>query len=322
MQITTARQIPLSQITLSSQWNIHPFLNPEPGNELTDSIQSLGLLHPLIVQKKSSGTFHLICGRFRFRALLAHSRPDADVSVLVLQDDCSTKKILTLILSEQLLSAPLSLMEQAFFFNTCLQHFSLEKTAEYFLPLLSRKPQAHIIRKILPLLNLEQAIQKSIHRGIVGDKTAFELLTLSLEDRRTLHDIIRRFELGGGKQKRLVTLSKELAARKQCTISKLLTEDPCSEILTHREMNEPQKLASLFSFLQNSLMPESIQAEKNFQQSVRNMNIPDRFSVSHSDAFEKDEVTLSIRFPELSSLTASIAGIKDIIAKTKTESRA
>jgi hypothetical protein len=61
-------------------------------------------------------------------------------------------------------------------------------------------------------------------------------------------------------------------------------------------MNIPQKIDRLGCLLQQESFPSSSMAEGNFVKQVKNLRLPENYSISHSPFFEKDEITLSIGF--------------------------
>ena len=61
--------IPVSQIAPNADQPRKTF-NVETIEELSNSIRQKGVLHPIIVKKKSDGAFELVCGERRFRAAM------------------------------------------------------------------------------------------------------------------------------------------------------------------------------------------------------------------------------------------------------------
>ena len=193
-------------------------------------------------------------------------------------------------------------MEKAFFFSYCLQHLSTEDAARHFLPALGEKSQPQTVTRDSKLLKLEPELQRSVHSLKISEKTAFELLLLSRSERLALHTLFTQLGLGGGKQKRLLSLAKDLACRHGKTITELFSEKEVKDILTHVESNVPQKAAILFRFLQKQLFPNSEAAEEAFRKNVARIRLPGCCSIEHSQSFETDEVTLRIRFSSLKDL--------------------
>lgn len=302
-------------IEYSKTWSLHPFLPSEPPPKLLASIQRIGLLHPPILIQDSVEKYNLLCGHYRLMANERINPLNTNITCLILDSDTPSKQILHTVLEDQLLSGSLSSIEKAYFFKYCLRYMQIEEAAEKYLPVLSEKTQIQIIKKFLHFLELESELQISMHYGRISDKTAHELLTLTPGDRLTLHDIFLGLKLGGGKQNRLLALSKDLAYREGTTITQLLSGSDCKEILIHPEMNQPQKIANLLTILQRRLFPHSNLAEETFLKKIHKLNLPETCSISHSQAFERDDISVTMHFENLSKVEEKISEIKMILEK-------
>jgi hypothetical protein len=300
-------------IEYSKTWSLHPFLPSEPPPKLLASIQRIGLLHPPILMQVSAKKYNLVCGHYRLMANERIHPLNTNITCLMLDRSTPSKQILHIILEDQLLSGNLSSIEKAYFFKYCLRNMPIEKAAENYLPVLSEKIQVQIIRKLSHFLELEPELQISMQYGKISDKTAHELLTLTPGDRLTLHDIFLALELGGGKQNRLLALSKDLASREGTTITQLLSGSDYKEILIHPEMNKPQKIANILTVLQKRLFPHSNSAEEIFLKKIQKMNLPATCSISHSQAFERDDISVTMRFKNLAKVEKNILEIKKIV---------
>lgn len=311
--LSSFQTIDLKSIKYSNEWSLHPFLSSEPSTRLSSSIQRIGLLQPPTLWKQSSGHYLLLCGYARLRAIRKSQPEETRICGLILEEETPPQQILYYILEDQLLSGKLSPMEKGYFFHHCLKHMAIDTAAESFLPLLEEKVQIHTVNTLIKLLQLEPDIQLSVHNETIGMKIALEMLQLNAADRGTLHTLFLELELGGGKQKRLLALSKDLAFREEKTITALLSEAGFGNILIHPEMNQPQKTANLFTTMQKRLFPQSEAAEKDFLKRTNRMNLPPSCSVSHSQAFENDDVTLTLHFNTLSEIERHAPEIKKLL---------
>ena len=306
-------KVDIKKIENSKKWSLHPFLSSNLSPKVLASIQRVGLLHPPIILQTSTDKYQLLCGYSRLEAYKRTNPSKTSITCLILDKDTSSEQILHTVLEDQLLSGSLSSIEKAYFFKYSLNYIEINEAAKNYLPILNEKIQPHTIKKFFRLLELEQELQISIHFGRINDKTAQELLSLTSSDRLTLHNIFLNLELGGGKQKRLLGLSKDLAYREGQTITELLSGSDCKEILTHSEMNQPQKISNLLTSLQKRLYPQSNSAEEVFLKKVHNMDLPASCSLTHSQAFEGDEVSLTIHFKDLLNVEKKLAEIKNIV---------
>lgn len=72
-------------------------------------------------------------------------------------------------------------------------------------------------------------------------------------------------------------------------------------------MNPPQKTHTLLELLQKGFYPRSSEAEHVFKDKVRRLNLPDNYELTHSLNFERDEVYLTMTFPDLESCENAMA---------------
>lgn len=294
------KNIPLSSINTTTHWSIHPFLDDRPSPTLHQSFTETGILHPPIVQQAQDETFNLICGRKRLYAL-EHYFKQTSCPCLILHPALEPCAFFLYILTDQQLNGPLSPIEIAVFLKYCLDKMDEKEVTNFFLPRLGYKKQPPLIQQFVSLLALEETIQRQIHHGLMIDKIAFELLTLPPEDRFCLSSLFELLQPGTGKQKRILTLSRDIANRSQKTISSLFQEQDFKQIIEHQEMNPPQKTHTLLELLQKGFYPRSSDAEHVFKDKVRKLKLPDNYELTHSLNFERDEVYLTVTFQDLES---------------------
>ncbi len=310
------KSIPFTDISVTDEWNLTPFLESNSISTSDTSTVSVGNIHPPIVRDcgQPPGTYTLISGQSRLQSVQNKFPEQTHITVLILPADISDDDILLYLLSDKNVSGNFSDMEKSFFLRLCNKNRSLEEVSKTFLPLLGEKPQTHIAKKLLSLTTLEPNLQKSIHGSQLSSKLALELLTLPANDRMTLHDLFKQLELGGGKQKRLYSLCKDLSMRNNTDITTLLVENDYLSILNHSEMNVPQKGTTLLTLLQKQLFPQSSEAENTFIKRVRNLDLPDNCTVKHSQAFEVEEISMIIKFKNIEQLEEQAFKIKEMLA--------
>jgi ParB family transcriptional regulator, chromosome partitioning protein len=299
--------LPFNALQDSCTWNLHPFLDSIVPDTLEQSIHKVGILHPPVLVQ-SGETYDVVCGRKRIQC--AQNSGQSHFLCGILPQDSSKKTILTFLLEDQVSHAPLSLPEMACFLKLCLDHMDREEALE-MLPgeILPRLNTGHV----LSLLEFDDDIQRQIHYGHVTDKIIFDLLKLNQADRRRMVFLVGLLQLGGNKQKRLFALCRDISLRENISISSLLDQPDIRAILEHNEMNVPQKTNRLLSQLQKRCYPQSTAARENFQAQVLELNLPDTCDISPSPFFEKDEVTLSLRFSDFEACKKLWPAIKSLL---------
>ena len=302
--------LPLEAIQDSFTWNLHPFLDDIIPDTLLKSIIKIGILHPPVLVQ--SGTaYDVVCGRKRIQC--AQGSGQSHLHCFVMPQDSSHKTILEFLLEEQLSSAPLSLPELAHFSMLCLDNVGREEA----LAMLPETIPSGLRGRLPSLLEFDYPLQRQIHHGSVSDRIIFDLLKLTREERRRLVSIIELLQLGGNKQKRLFTLCRDIILRENISISSLLDEPEIKEVIEHNEMNIPQITNRLLSLLQRRCYPRSTAAKENFQAQVLELSLPETCDIYPSPFFEKDEVTLSIRFSDFKTCRKIWPSIKGLLEQNR-----
>ena len=281
-------------------FSLHKDLSMNLSADFLSSIKCYGLFHPPVVMRTNDG-YQLICGRKRIQALLeTGSDPSPLCRVVTIS---GPPELLATILEDQRLSGPLSVIMTA----------RLLKLTETLLPRESRNAfikQMEIgsyaqLQRLLPLLNLEQPIRDAIHRGSISDNVGMILCSFTPEDRLFLCHLFLGLSLNKNKQKRLLDMCQILIAQKGGTYKKLFQRDFKDFLPENIHSNIPQTAGNLLKCLYEASHPLSTHAEKVFNDRKNDLGLPASCSVSHSPAFEKDSVTLSIEFDNLDEMARS-----------------
>jgi hypothetical protein len=278
----------------SFRWNLHPFLDDFIPENLEQSVAKVGILHPPVVIETGLDTYDIVCGRKRIRC--GCKLGQADFLCHVLPSASEKLTILNFLVEDQLSLGPLSLPELANSLKLFLYHGGEEKEFALF----ARQPQPRMRRvHLLSILDLDNPAQRSIHFGTVAEKIIPSLLKCTSEDQSRLIALVEQLQLGEGKQRRLVTLCCDIALREKIFISSLLDRQEIQSIIEHQEMNAPQKAGRLLRLLQKLCFPQSMKAKEAFQNELRTFDLPGHCEITPSPFFEKDEITLSVRFQNL-----------------------
>lgn len=301
--------IQVEELDDKENWSLYPI--KDANSRLYSSIRNIGILHPPLVQETSESKYKIINGRKRLR--IAQELNLGNIHCNVLNENTPFTQTLKIHLAEQQFSNPLSLVEQAYFLRLCRYHISENDLLKDFLPLLGYSPKPSIIDRLSTLLQLEEELQSLLHNQTIGEKTAMTFLELNSKDRLLLGNLFVELNMGKGKQHRLLLLCHELSRRHHTTVKQILSDAQIKTVLQHKEMSAPQKTARILKILQTQHNPELFKAEKEFHNRINKINLPKFCSLSHSPAFEKDEITLEIKCKDLESCEKTLEKIRHSI---------
>ncbi|WP_419176754.1 hypothetical protein [Desulfosediminicola sp.] len=206
----------------------------------------------------------------------------------------------------------LSPIEMAHFHALCERDLDEEQRELYYAANdIPGKP--HLVRRALDLLKLSPAMQAGLHTGALAENSARELLRLKPADRDACFQLIQTLQLGGGKQRRMLMLLRDLAGRNGCTISDFIDSPVIKEVLEHHEMNTPQKAHSLLQQLQKLQSPTLSEAEEQFERWRAQLPLSGNCTIEHSTSFEQDQVTLHMTFENRSGLERALPTINSVL---------
>ena len=164
------------------------------------------------------------------------------------------------------------------------------------MPRLGFAPDPFTLKQTIELLNLESQILLGLHRGEIAEAIAQDFLSLSVQDRLILFEIITSLKLSFSNQKKLLFISRELANRENIKLTEIFTDPEVTAILHHQDTNPPQKTKKLMTWLSQKHRPRFTEAEDEFNRFIAEIRLPRNVSVTHTPFFEDDKVALTISF--------------------------
>ncbi len=294
---------------------LHPPYN-EISPSLRKSIAANGILHPPIFKLNQNGSYQIVSGRQRVLAAINELKVN-QLAVQTLPRDISDQEALIIAVEEKKIRRKLSTTELATFCQKISQWSGSEDACLTFLPLLDIRPEARILKRYCTIAQLEDSLLLSLHAGNLLENIAFELAGMSFVDRLSLFEVIDYLSLSASNQKKFVFSCRELAARQEVAIHKILADDDIKNIIQHKEANIPQKTANLMAYLVRALSPRLTEAEKSFRQFSAKLNLPKHVRLSHADNFERDTLSLAIEFINREELEKSWKSLADVLCTPK-----
>ncbi|MDD5758292.1 MAG: ParB N-terminal domain-containing protein [Desulfobulbaceae bacterium] len=278
------------------RFSLLPFDIP-PGKELLEQISKIGILHPPLIKATASGAFQIVAGRKRLQ-IINELMKQSSCDCLIIPEEFDALATLELSLRESLLGGPISPLAKATFFKKALALCPMDEAAHRFLPLLKMSPHPYLLQQIVSLTSLEEPLALALHEGRLDEKTALALSNLSFRDRFALFEMVDTLQLSVSNQRKITAICQDLAKRQESSIHALLSLGELKEIIDYQESNLPQKTARVMRFLSEKHAPNLAAAEKKFAETNNRLNLPKGLSLSHTQSFEKDELTLSATFAD------------------------
>ncbi len=316
---TLYRQIPVKDIDLTdTSYALNPF-PAEPDSKLVDSITDLGILQPPLLLEYRKDTFIVLSGRRRVQAVqTVDANNDLSITALIVQYSIQPfqhdPQFFKILLGHQLTGSSLSVIEQAVFLQKAMNSLAIEEVID-LLPMLGLKAKPHVPEQLISLLGLDVSVQLGLHKGIISQRSGKKLARFPQEDQKKVAEIIDEYQLGGSKQQKLIDQVFQLSKRERISAEKLLGR--WCEREKFKQLNGPQRIASLLKWLDQECQPRFTQAEEDFRQFRSQMKLPSGVRIDHSPAFEEERMTLSMDFSSRKKLACVWPKIEAVLRRNQ-----
>jgi ParB family chromosome partitioning protein len=278
--------------------------------DLLDSIQKIGLMHPPLLIANSSG-HTIVCG---FRRIAACRKLGwAHLTACILEKSVDRFKMAQLSIADNAFQRSLNLVETSRALNL-LADFGPDpqqcKQAAEALGLPFSRPLAPAVKRIcrLPL-----PVQEGILKETINLSMALELGGL---DPATAGDLVRLFDqlkVGLNRQRELLLLLREIAEREGTSIAQLIAEKPLQKILKTAEMDGAVKRNKVRSYLRQRRFPAITQAETEYSKWVKQLQLGSNISLIPPQDFEGNTFSMTLRFNNRQDLSDLNKKIEEII---------
>ena len=175
------REIPVTAIK-PNPWQPRTHFDEQELQELADSIREHGVLQPVLVSQQPDGTFQLITGERRWRAVQLAGMPTVPAMV----KEATPQASLELALVENIQRRDLNPLEEAHAFRQLLDEHGL--TQEQLGQRIGKSRVA--ITNTLRLLNLSEPVREALANGSISEGHARAILMANTEAAR-LHVLER-----------------------------------------------------------------------------------------------------------------------------------
>lgn len=293
-----------------TRYRLNPFPPAQPDTQLSESIDTFGILQPPLLLELDTNNYIVLSGRKRIKVVAEEVGSSITATVIKKKHINQPRVILSTLLQHQLIGSPLGIIKQAIFFKKAMACLPIEEVTR-FLPMMGYKEKLHIPRDLISLLELHPTAQLGLHKGVLSLRAGKKLLLFPSEDQRVLVELINELQLGGSKQQKLIDLILELTKRLQISADELLKS--WQEREKDKQHNGPQKTASLLSWLQHKCSPRSVAAEEIFKKFRRKLELPPRVRISHTLSFEDERVILEVEFRSKQNLEKQWPQIRSVL---------
>ncbi len=289
-------------------FSLTPILPDKAPQKLVQSIARVGLLHPPIVSEIAHGIYRIASGRNRL--LAAHKLNVKSCKCFVFGATSHPLDVFNYVY-EEASHTDIALISKAIFLKKTGKWLNSEELAKKFMAGLGLKGGRFQVEKLQQLAMLEINIQQALLSNQIDEKVCHELVKLDFIDRMGLFDIIISLGLSVGNQRKLLITSREVASRNQASITTFLGQDTLTTILATDSLNIPQRTAAFMTRLEELRYPLLSEAEHEFKMFTKSLPLSNTMRLSHTPAFENDQLSLTITCESRAELIKIIAKLNN-----------
>jgi len=279
-----------------------------PIEQLNRSVEKVGILSPLHVQKTTDDKFRIVMG-FR-RYLSCQNLGVLNIPCIVREQDDEGALFIEA-LEDNLATRGLHLLEKAHALMKLRRNFKLEDQIlmENFMPQLEIRADRFHLDRYLDLAQLPESIQRSLLDPLEPD-VALKLSSWNDQEQNFFLGVISRFPLGKNKQKQLFGILDELRALLRQGGALFQAKDldgiwaECGAVAIERDesLSLPERFNRAFEGLRRLRFPRLTEHEKRYQELKAALKIPPQIHFVAPPYFEGDQIDVSFSFGDSAEL--------------------
>jgi len=283
---------------------------PTPVEGLMASIREVGLLSPPLLRASGSDRFIIISGFQRVFACreLGLDAIDARIAGEGLSDlDCCRMAI-----ADNANNRGLNEVEQSAAVLKLSTFFDDDRT----LSLEARKAGLYVnpelVRKLKKLTTVHAELMPPIASGALPLTIALELGSLDRDAALTFLNLFETLKPTLNHQKEMLTLAREVSLAGKISVLEVI-RDVTADMMMDESLDRPQKIQKIRNNLQRLRYPEMVRFEKQFQERLLRLNLPEGVRLVPPAHFEGTRFTLSLTFQDITQFKACMDVLNPLI---------
>jgi len=281
---------------------------------LAVSLKTAGLISPLLVLAKENSQFCIVSGFRRFAACEKLGCPDVEVRIL--DADTSFLECVRYAVADNAFQRELNPIEISRSLKLLHAHFPQPNQLIEAANNLGLPGNPAVIRKFLPLCDLSPVIQEGILSRSISTAVALELAEMDTESGITLASLFADLRLSLNKQREILQLLTEIAARDDLTVIDVLKEKDLQEIIAEKDADRGIKGRNIRFYLKKRRFPAITAAEERYAQCVKEMRLGENIRLIPPKDFEGNVYTFQFSFRTVPELKDRVADLNRITSES------
>jgi ParB family chromosome partitioning protein len=274
---------------------------PTPVDGLMASIQEVGLLTPPLLRASGSDRFIIISGFKRISACRELGLDTIDVRIA--GEGLSDLDCCRMAIADNANNRALNAVEQSAAVLKLSTFFDDDRT----LSLEARKAGLYVnpelVKKLKKLTTVHAELMAPIASGTLPLTIALELGSLDRDSALAFLNLFETLKPTLNHQKEMLTLTREISLAGKIPAFQLI-RDVTADMMMDESLDRPQKIEKIRNNLQRLRYPEIMRFEKQFQDRLLRLNLPECIRLVPPANFEGTRFTLSLTFHDISQFKA------------------
>jgi hypothetical protein len=262
---------------------------------LMESIGGFGLLDTPCVTTGAKGQAEIVSGYRRLLALKAlgrHRVPVRDLS----RTGISGLDCLRLNLSDNLTTRELNDVEKGMALRRLSTFVQTEEVLARYMSLFGLPKKETLLETYVKIEDLNHDIKAALARRELSLQTVKHLEEMDRDSRMAVFSWISNIKFNMNQQRQFIDNLFDLSIKSGRSIRDLLDDKALRVIRCDNHMNLPQKAKRVLGHLRERRLPRLSRAEKGFQRTINELQLPPGVRVFHPPYFEGSTYRLEVVF--------------------------
>lgn len=278
-------------------------------SSLVHSIRRVGVICPPVLLGQNDG--YLIVSGFR-RIAACREAGLGSVVARLLADETPRSVCAEIAVADNSLQRPLDPIEQSRALCLLMDHAGSRSEWQSAAKRVGIAGNPEHWVRISRLCRMDPALQNGLIGGTIALPTAMALDAMPADSIKAFTDVLLTLGLSLNRQRELLTLVGEIAAREDKTPGDILWDEPIRTIWSSPDIDRNQRARALAVALKKRRFPAISDAEERFERCVQSLYLPDTMTLTPPRGFESPAYTFQFRFDSPAALLQSADYLKTL----------
>jgi hypothetical protein len=280
------------------------FSCPSTPDFLIDSIEAIGVIHPVVLMKSADG-YKIICGHRRLK--ICQTLGLADIPARVADSDLDAETLLALNLLENNSHRSYSDIEKGRIINKLASAgLSGENIIQKYMPIMGLERSKKLYQEFSRIDCLQTGLQNLLHALNVPLRIFSPLLHWSEPCRDAAYKLFSEVRPGINKWRELLELADEVARIENKIPGEIFRREEIQSILTQSNLQAYEKYDQISQIMMTWRYPVLTDLRKKIARAQDQLSLGPRTKIRIQESFETEEIKIEIKGRDQKSLVDEV----------------